>query len=166
MRKTIISLVIWYGCKIRFHVQSVCNETPWSWRCSKIGNYFRRSVLFFQIKLGVMCHWYFPTIRPYLYSLLPENTRNSGRFIVDTLNILRERSLVVFKTRMLEKIFWCSKYLESENIFTPGALVIYTLHILLWRLSVKIRCLKLVACRDEQLIQRCDGISRIILIIK
>jgi hypothetical protein len=33
----------------------------------------------------VFCDWYLSIIRPYLYSLLPENTINSGRFIVDSL---------------------------------------------------------------------------------
>jgi hypothetical protein len=33
----------------------------------------------------VLCHWYLSVIRPYLCSLLLENTINSGRFIVDTL---------------------------------------------------------------------------------
>jgi hypothetical protein len=33
----------------------------------------------------VLCDWYLSVIRPYLYSLLPENMIKPGRFIVDTL---------------------------------------------------------------------------------
>jgi hypothetical protein len=39
------------------------------------------NVLILKIKLGV----YSSIIRPYLYSLLPENKVKSGHFIVDTL---------------------------------------------------------------------------------
>jgi hypothetical protein len=34
----------------------------------------------------VLCDWQLSIIRPYLHSLLPENTINSGRFITDILN--------------------------------------------------------------------------------
>jgi hypothetical protein len=36
-------------------------------------------------ELGVLCDWYLSIIKPYLYSLLPENTIKTGRFIVGTL---------------------------------------------------------------------------------
>jgi hypothetical protein len=51
-------------------------HTNW-WSC--------RSVLIFLIKLGMLCDWYFSTIRPYLYSSLPENPLKLGRFISDAL---------------------------------------------------------------------------------
>jgi hypothetical protein len=46
-----------------------------------------RSVLIFLIKFRVLCDWHLSIIRPHLYSLLPENTTKSWRFIVDILYI-------------------------------------------------------------------------------
>jgi hypothetical protein len=76
---------------------------------------------FFKIKLGVLRHWYLSIIRPYLYSLLPENNTKSGRFTVGYgyyLVQFHKVNVVCVMRGCIGKLWQCSTYSTSAVVST------------------------------------------------
>jgi hypothetical protein len=63
----------------------------------------------------VFCQWHLSIIRPYLYSLLPENTMKLGSFVVEILHVCYLPRIFLLLRRLL---IWVRHNVESRFRFT------------------------------------------------